>query len=323
MNPFRYAAMGATAAVVIFSVDAPTYGDDFCGGTIRGQMKLESDVICGGEEIEIIGPASIDLNGFTVDCDHRRLQIKGHSARIHSGVLRHCDLRISGNNHGLHSVRILDSTAIDVNGDRNNFISVQFEFEELVRDLDVLGLRLVGHRNLVRDSRFLGYVQALTVQGDANNIMRSFFIGEGVVLSGRNNMFRGNEVHSFGEITVFGSHAQIIDNILATDGWSFNVEANKSNVARNAVKLLEFHHAGRMTVGGNNNLITRNVVEAHEDSGGVLSVSGMSNILIRNEVEGDRGRMEDHNIGCDANRWIMNSAATSNQACVGTGVVVE
>jgi hypothetical protein len=316
MNALRCAAI---AAAVIFLLEAPTFANELCGGTIRGQMKLDSDVVCAAEGFEIIGPANVNLNGFTVDCGGRMIQINGHSVRMSSGILRNCSLLMGGNKHRLFDLNLhfdddCESIATVI-GHGNTLNNVRSKD----RCGEGVGLTLIGNHNRIADSAFPAKVLAFILQGNANMIIRSAFKGEGGSLEGNNNVFNNNIVDANGELSIYGTRAQIKDNILIMDGWSFNIHADRSNITGNVLTLLEFSSPGIMNINGNNNVVTRNVVEAD----GRVSVSGMFNLLIRNRVEGDRGRMEDHNIGCDANRWIMNSAATSNQACVGTGVVVE
>jgi parallel beta-helix repeat protein len=272
-----------------------------CGETVTGRARLERDLVCMTDPAVTVGGGRLDLNGFTVVCDHAPDQpsvgvlLEGSGARLRDGAVTGCLVAVRVGGEGGHTVRRLTASATNqgvlIESDGNRLLD-----SHILRAPNDAAVQVDGSDNLLRANTVAGAGdQGFEVSGDDNRIVgnRIGGVAEGVQLTGERNRVlrnqilgatdRGVDVRGLTEPT--GEHV-IVDNLIV-DGVD-------------GIALLESSDGNR---------ISRNTIYRNSDQG--IFVGTFDNTIQRNRVLLNRVDLQDNTEACDANLWENNTFETS------------
>jgi hypothetical protein len=296
------AAIAALATVVGLSVTsrpaAKALSDSaLCASTINpGQrVVLDANVTCSSTEanpvVTVIGPAVLDLNGFTLSCPtnanrdaHVGIAIQGTGAIVKNGHILHCHEGVLVEGNGFHRVSNLEvaetldnQTGIVVESNYNLI------FRNDVHDNLSTGILVNGNANVIK----------------RNNVHDNFFSeGEGISIVGNKNVVIWN-------IANFNGFEPI-----SNDG--IDVSGDRNLIALNTTN--ENYDDG-IDVSGQKNIIIFNRSFLNGLTAAQQIVFNLSS-SIGGDPNGENWDMEDGNGNCDSNFWRWNSFGTSDPDCI-------
>ena len=318
------ACTGAVAA-------APAYAQVRCGDTIApgANVVLTADLTCDELDVAltVIGPAVLDLNGFTIACDDRNangdevitgISVEGSGAIVRGGTVRDCRQAIALRGAGRHQL---------------SSVSALFSSSD--------GVRIESDRNRVTDSfAFFNGGSGFAIQGKANLVSGNAATGNrfGFDVEQRNTLERN--VASGSDLTgfVLRSRSATLRGNRAVDGSTgFNVRGQSNRLEGNQAEGNQtgffFEEFARR------NVLVENVAEDSGISGFV--VNGEANRLLKTRAEGNgangiriaaaarrtvvrssfarnngQGDLFDNVPDCGTNRWRNNDFGSANQACI-------
>lgn len=290
---------GAISLLLIFA-GGPALAVE-CGEVITGHARLDRDLICTTDPALTVDGGSLDLDRFTVVCDHAPpmpsvgVLVEGSGARLLGGAVTGCvvavwvggagdhvvhDLTASASNQGVfvesdgnrlldsHILRGLEDAAVQVNGSNNHLL-----FNDVAGSNDQ-GFEINGNDNRIVGNRIGGVAEGVQLEGERNHVLRNQIIG---------TTDRGVDVRGLAEIT--GAHV-ISDNLIA-DGVD-------------GIALLDNSQGNR---------ISRNTIYGHSDQG--IFVGTFNNTIAGNQVLTNAVDLQDNTPDCDDNLWLDNTFETS------------
>jgi parallel beta-helix repeat protein len=299
------ATQGALALLLVIAA-GPALAVE-CGETVTARARLDRDLVCTTDPAVTVDGGRLDLDGFTVVCDHAPDQpsvgvlLSGSGARLRDGAVTGCLVAVHVAGEGGHTVRRLTASAANqgvlVDSDGNRLLD-----SHILRALNDAAVQVNGSNNLLRANVVAGAGdQGFEINGNDNRIVgnRIGGVAEGVQLTGERNRVlrnqilgatdRGVDVRGLTEPT--GEHV-IADNLIV-DGVD-------------GIALLE---------SSNGNRISRNTIYSNSDQG--IFVGTFDNTIQRNRVLLNRVDLQDNNAGCDDNLWQGNTFETSvSDGCV-------
>lgn len=242
-----------------------------CGDTITEDATLQENLSCL-TGLTLVGPASLDLNGYSVSCDCPRvIAVTGRQARLHSGTV-----------------------AISSGGPR---VTLTGEGHHRVHDVQISGARgaaiaIVSPRNLIVHNRISSIVSTPAVDVLAEH-----------------NVIRNNEITTFlGAVMVAFPKNRILGNHISTlDGTPLTLHglANRTHVRDNIIRAggdEQFRPAG-IEVDTDRNIIVHNEVTRYKE-GIKLEQGAERNRVIRNTAINSLNLdLVDENVDCDGNIW--------------------
>jgi parallel beta-helix repeat protein len=275
-----------------------------CGDVIDQTTHLMADILACDHDpaIEVIGPATLKLNGFTISCTSTAdpeedpagidagVLLVGRGAKIIGpGTVKGCHNGVVLEGEGGHTVinmtAMENDDGIEVRSPDNNLINNTTTMnEDEGFDVEDGGNRFVG--NQVIDNTDKGLVINI---GVGNLILRNLISG-----SGDDGI----------EIEEDGSNTKIISNIIESNG-----------------------ERGIELDGGDDNDIVANKVvdngwalqdqdEPEETQGIRVQEGAENNKIIANKVFGHDEDIFDGNQDCDNNRYAANSFKYANRDCI-------
>ena len=272
-----------------------------CGEVVMGSARLDRDLICAADPALTVDGGLLDLNGFTVVCDHEPtvegvgVLLEGSGARLRNGAVTSCFLAVHVAGDGGQTVRHLTASAanqgvfVESNGNR------VFD-SHILRGLEDAAVQVNGSDNLLRGNAVAGSNdQGFEINGNDNRIVgnRIGGVAEGVQLEGERNHVlrnqiigttdRGVDVRGLVEPT--GAH--VIAFNLIVDGVD-------------GIATLE---------SSNGNRISRNTIYGNSDQG--IFVGTLDNTIERNQALLNAVDLQDNTEGCDDNLWRNNVFETS------------
>jgi len=297
----------AALALLLVSAAGPALAVE-CGEVITGSARLDRDLICTTDPALTVEGGSLDLDDFTVVCDHLPdtpgvgILINGSGARLRGGAVTGCFLAIHVAGDGGHTVlrvsasadnrgvfvesdgnrvfdsqvlRALEDAAIQVNGSNNHL-----GFNHVAGAGDQ-GFEINGNDNRVIENRIGAVAEGVQLLGERNHVLRNQIIGA---------TDRGIDVR--GLVGPTGAHV-ITDNLIV-DGVD-------------GIALLE---------NSNGNRISRNTIYGSSDQG--IFVGTLDNTIERNQALLNRVDLQDNTAGCDDNLWQGNTfeTAVSDADCI-------
>jgi parallel beta-helix repeat protein len=293
-------AMGGALALLVVLAPGPALAVE-CGETVTGGARLDRDLVCTTDPAVTVDGGRLDLNGFTVVCDHAPDQpsvgvlLEGSGARLRDGAVTGCLVGIHVAGEGGHTVRGVTASALNqgvlVESDGNRLLD-----SHILRALNDAAVQVNGSDNLLRANAVAGAGdQGFEVNGNDNRIVSNRIggVAEGVQLMGERNRVlrnhiigatdRGVDVRGLTEPT--GEHV-IVGNLIV-DGVD-------------GIALLD---------NSDGNRISRNTIYGHDDQG--IFVGTFDNTIQRNRVLLNRVDLQDNTPGCDGNLWQGNVFETS------------
>jgi hypothetical protein len=272
-----------------------------CGEVITGHARLDRDLICATDPALTIDGGLLDLNGFTVVCDHEPAMpsvgvlLEGSGARLRGGAVTGCVLAVHVAGDGGHTIRRLTASAANqgvlVESDGNRLLDSQ-----ILRGLDDAAVQVNGSDNLLRANAITGSNDhGFEINGNDNRIVgnRIGGVAEGVQLDGERNRVLRNHIIGTTDrgVDVRGLAEGTGDHVIA-----FNLIADGVD----GIALLD------NTQG---NQIRRNTIYGHSDQG--IFVGTFGNTIERNQVLLNLVDLQDNTADCDDNLWQDNIFETS------------
>ena len=267
---------------------SPTGAVDVCGTSVGpgGKVVLDMDQSCNSDPaITVVGPVSLDLNGFKVTCTSSSqdgILVEGTGAKLLDGVVTACDVAVSLSG-SKHTVERVVAQASDGSGFVNYAPKSRFTNNTSVGN-DGEGF---SNRNAASKCRFTGNTATGNDRfGFANGGAGSTFsnnTASGNGLGGFVNGFtaRGNNFNTFSKNTATGNQGDGFRNL--SNGNKFSGNASMAN-------------------GGSG---FRNWVQA---SGNTFK----GNVALGNQDTD----LKDDNADCDDNTWKNKLFGTSDAAGV-------
>jgi parallel beta-helix repeat protein len=286
----RLVSQGTVVAAGVLAGAAPAMAQVACGDTIRSDARLSANLTCGSDPaLTLIGPASLDMAGFTITCTSPRsdgIVIRGSGAQLLSsgqrGRVTACDDGVKLRGIGRHRVTAIWS-------DQN--ASDGFEIESRNNRL---------RRNLATRNRDHGFEINTPRNRLVNNVARRNDDGFRVQGSGnrlRSNTARNNRSDGIALESSAGG-GLIVDNVSRDNGErGLDIESS-------------------------NNTIEANLIVDNRDDGIRVRRDAENNRLRLNRTNNNRIDMRDDNPGCDDNTWEDNvfSTSRSDGSCIRQGL---
>jgi parallel beta-helix repeat protein len=279
-----------------------------CGDTITGFARLERDLICTTDPALTVKGGLLDLNGFTVVCDHDPtvegigVLLEDSGAHLRNGAVTGCFVAVDVAGKGGHTVLGLTASAANqgvlVESDGNRLLD-----SAILRAPGDAAVQVDGAGNLLHGNVVAGAGdQGFEINGNDNQVIgnRIGAVPEGVQLTGERNQAlrnqivgttdRGIDVRGLVEPT--GGHV-ITDNLIA-DGVD-------------GIATLE---------SSNGNRISRNAIYRNSDQG--IFVGTLGNTIEGNQALLNTVDLQDNTPNCDDNLWQDNTFETtvSDTGCI-------
>lgn len=272
-----------------------------CGDIIDQTTRLMADILACDRDpaIEVVGPAALKLNGFTISCTSTAdppdgidagVLLVGRGAKIIGpGTIKGCHNGVVLEGEGRHIVinvtAMENDDGIEVRAPDNHLINNTTTMNgDEGFDVEGGGNRFVG--NWVIDNVDKGLVVNI---GVGNLILRNFISG-----SGDDGI----------EIEEDGSKTKIIANIIEGNGErGIELDGGDSN------KIL----ANKIT---DNGWALQDQNEPENTQGIRVRDGAENNEIIANKVFGHDDDIFDGNQNCDNNRYAANSFKYANQDCI-------
>jgi parallel beta-helix repeat protein len=309
-----------------------------CGDTIGPgeNIKLTQDIgpCTGGPALTVVGPASLNLNGYTVagDGDIDGIVLEGKRATVMNGTIIGCYNALVVMGQGRHKIKRIKAednidqafvvysdnnmflwNKADMNGDDGFYVegSGNRFILNKIYDNDDEGLEIEGHNNKVVANRARGNnSDSFEIGGDENRL-----VFNKATLSRR----EGFEIEGIGNIV---KHNTAKDN----GGSGFRVEGSEILLHQNR-STNNADYGIQIDDDAFDNTIKKNRVRGNGESGIIVENAAHGNVITKNVVIGNGVNgaavqslegaqyfdMEDEDNGPEANTWHKNRFGTSNQ----------
>lgn len=274
------ASISILASLGFFS--APTiWAAPACGDIITTNTTLDADVgPCATDPaLTVEGPATLDLNGFTVSCSTTStfgIVLTEKSAKLLNGVVRNCNFGVILAGVGSHRVEQVLSTD---NSNTGFYVDSGSDKNEL----------------------------------DGNAATGNGGVGFGIAGANAkliNNTSTGNEVGFFNFNTNDG---QLQHNTAAANNeWGFGLDGNGIKVDKNVAQ----QNGGEgFAIGGSNSTVTSN--QAFDNGREGINNFAIDSKFLKNTALGNGSDdIVEENADCDNNQWKNNVFGSANRACV-------
>jgi hypothetical protein len=318
------------ASLAVAGSALPATAQVRCGDTIVPESRalLQGDLTCDGvdDAVVVVGPAVLDLNGFTLRCvdgdrDGRRprvgIALVGSRVELRNGSVVGCERGVEIAGEGRHIV-----SGVTASGGR-------------------FGFRALGDRNRIHactasgnaDSGFAvtGTLNLLTANAAIENDF-GFRVTQRSYL--RDNVATDNEARGF---AVSGDRSALVENRAEGSLVGFAIFGNGNRLFRNRAEqnltgflvdaparrtVLHTNVASAnlftgISVLGSDNALFYNRTEANHGHGIRLSASASDNRVVKTVAERNQAQdLFDETASCGTNRWSNNSFDTCNQGCI-------
>ncbi len=283
-----------------------------CGDTVRpGEtVVLTDDLLCPGTgpALTIEGPATLNLNGFKIQCQENSgttgLLLIGRRARVmgaYENEVQSCAIGIHFGGDGRHTIEEVsvayNQIGIGISSDRNTVQGGSIW-------ANAHGIIIDGDRNKLYDLRQEIGLVGLLITGSRNRVERSLFKRNddvGVNVRGDRNLLRDNNAREAG-------------------GTGFSLQGARNTLKRNLAErnghhgfYISFSEPGR-------NRIIQNRVFTNGSAGILTWTSGnrfTGNTALYNDTDGQGfANLQDETGDCSTNRWRNNSYTSSNVPCI-------
>jgi parallel beta-helix repeat protein len=270
---------------------------------------------CSGVGVTLLNGATLDMNGFQIDCDGSALTVGVNvqtGSTLRNGVIQGCSFA------GVQVTGAGGSTVEFVNSGYNAGFgfNVQSSGKSTLRNNTALYNGNVGFYvatgenrvtgNTATDNTFSGFV--LTGNGTqamgnhaSENGQRGFDVGSGQKLRG--NVASANFGPGF---SVYGTGSALIGNTAAINSWGIHVTGIDSTISKNvATNNVQF---GIFVDGGEENVISGNRVTGNEANGIHTNSASANNVIKKNfafaNVPGED--LSSQTFDCGTNTWSDN-----------------
>jgi parallel beta-helix repeat protein len=297
-----------------------------CNSFLDGvEVVLDGNVgPCSGVGVTLLNGATLDMNGFQLDCDGSPLTVGVNvqaGSTLRNGVIQGCSfagVQVSGTG---------DSTVEYVNAGYNAGFgfNVQSSGKSVLRNNTALYNGNVGFYvatgenrvtgNSATDNTLSGFVlngtgtQAMNNQASENG-QRGFDVGSEQKLRG--NVASANFGPGF---RVYGTGSTLIGNTATINSWGIHVTGIDNTISKNVTtNNVQF---GIYVEGGEENAISGNRVTGNEANGIFVNSAAENNVIKKNyafaNVPGDD--LLSQSFDCGSNTWSDN-LGQAQEPCV-------
>jgi parallel beta-helix repeat protein len=267
-----------------------------CGSVVLSNTTLAANVgpCATSPALTVVGPATLDLNGFDVSCAGSGVGIllEGPHAILRNGSVGRA---------GVCNTGILVLGTLDVVSN--------VEVANVVDE----GIHVAGGGGHVLDSNFV------------HDIALPNRAGIEVISSG--NSLTGNRVKRTGgiNIEILGCSNTLSDNVAEHGIFGISIESDACP-GNNGLNILVHNTAsGNVNTGFTvdntaNNVLIQNTAKSNGKFGifaGGSPFGALNNVFLQNKATGNgQDDLFDDDAGCDSNIWLADVFATANQACI-------
>jgi hypothetical protein len=318
----RAALIGGVVALGLCGAPAGAGAQLACGAVIAAGQKvtLTADVgpcsqaaIPGSPAVRIIGPATLNLNGFAVLCDPADrpdgITIDGAGAKLLNGTVRNCANGVEVAGAGGHAVtsvtsRLNSVTGFVVSSDKNKLTG-----NDAVENADD-GFHTLG-----------GSLGNQLVHGTAAGNGDDGFLVDGSDHKVTQNASTQNGGDGFQTVSGSGTGVQFSQNVATFNarngfiifGSGHKLQANRS-VANGDGDLID----DGFRIAGPGHQLKKNRAVANDGRGIRLDPAAQGTLVQQNVAQENGGNdLEDDAADCDANQWKKNVFRTRDPAgCV-------
>jgi parallel beta-helix repeat protein len=255
--------------------------------------------------LKVVGPATLNLGGFTVECDEADrpdgIVIEGEKAKVLNGEVLDCEngIVIGGTGESKHKVK-----------------------KVMTQNNALIGFLVQSDKNKLIRNQAEDNVVGFVVNGDENKLVRNVADMNdfcGFEIAGEDNQLKRNEATqntSLGGFGIFGENNQLVANT-ADDNNEDGFFVDDSGVNTGLIKNTATNNdeAG-FRVQGDSGLLKKNRAENNDRHGIQVQNEGSENLIIKNTAlnngDGvDFFDLRDDTEECDDNTWSNNTFGTS------------
>ena len=318
----RLASAGFIFAIALAVAASPASAVK-CRDEITNHTVLTADLTCkcyygASDNLIVVGPATLDLNGHTVSCKLKYysstcISIRGKGATVKNGIVSGCYSGVGGEFRGALIKDIIAERngyyGIHVNGNNNKLQNVTAKHTRVVtydncnEEFGCLeyvigtGIFLSGNNNRLLNARATDNANwDIDVDGNNNEVRDSFVArsGEGVLLYGKDNTVISNTVEDSKTdgISIYNGIGNVIRNntFRRCGGNGVNIEEGSNSIVADN-KLYSTGSASIYVSGRNSNIrLTGNRITKSSGDGIVLDYATnavvASNVIVNSAGNG-------------------------------------
>jgi parallel beta-helix repeat protein len=297
----------AVATLTLLEGARPAHAQLVCGDTVPagGKVTLTADVgpcaSATNPALRVIGPATLDLNGFAVLCDPNDppdgITVDGKGAKILNGTVRSCSNGLEVFGEGKHKIENMTATGSASDGFAVSSSKNKLSRNHAIESADdgfhlFVGEKTALVQNVAVGSGDVGFL----IDQSGCKIDRNLAAGSGEAgfqVSDSGNQLKGNGAVS------------------NDDGFFVSTAGNKLQdnyaIANGSGDAID--DGFRLTASADGNQLTKNRA-AGNDGRGVRLQNGATNNSVQKNVAQANGQsdLEDENPDCDDNQWAKNVA---------------
>ena len=263
---FHLASFGFILAIALAVATSPASAVK-CGDKITKKTVLTADLSCGyrngSPALEMVGPATLDLNGHTVLCTQSSadgsirqvydgISVRGKGVTIKNGKITKCERGIAG--FELDGALIKDIIAtgsgdygiyVEGNNSRIQNVTAKDSYYEYYGD----GIFVSGSNNRLLHVTVTNITDySIIVNGDNNQVKDSYVARSeltGILLSGNNNAIISNSVQNIG-YSCIGTYGRDVGNVFRNNtvrrcgGFGVFFSSNNTIIADNKIDSTEY-----------------------------------------------------------------------------------
>lgn len=326
----RVAAWLGRLALVVGGA-MPAAAQVACGDVVgpNEEVVLTGDLVCDGvgEAIQVVGPAVLDLNGFTVRCEEQNgdgripfvgIRIDGAGATVRNGGIAGCGAGIEVTGNGRHAISLIvlrSNTEVGmlVRSDGNRIVDIGAFFN------GGTGYNVLGSKNLLLGNAATGNGQVGFRVGGGNTLRRNIATNheaQGFLVGGeRVQVLENRAIQNDTGFTLLGGRHRLVENEAENNGTGFDLDGitQRNRLVRNVASRNDFNG---VIVFGNSNKLVETIAE-HNGQVGILLFETERNVVTRSETRGNGVfDLSTSGSGCGTNRWRRNEFESANLECI-------
>jgi hypothetical protein len=327
----RAAASRVVGLALVLGSAAPAGAQVACGDTIgpNEEVVLAADLVCDGvgEAIKVVGPAVLDLNGFSIRCEEQNgdgrlpfdgVRIDGAGATVRNGRVSGCQTGIQVAGTGRHSISLIvlqsnDEDGILVRSNANRIVDVNAFFN------GAIGYHVLGAKNLLLGNAATGNGQIGFRAGGGNTLRRNIATNhesDGFIVGGeRVQLLENRAIQNRTGFTLLGGRHRLVENEAENNETGFVLDGitERNRLVGNVASRNDFN--GVIVFGDSNKLIE--TIAEHNGQVGILLFETERNVVVRSETSGnDVFDLSNTGSDCGTNRWRRNEFEGANQECI-------
>jgi parallel beta-helix repeat protein len=329
LNAVLLAALGIAWSASSALAQTPTCGSVIGPGE---NLSLRTNILAcddgtGAAALTIVGPATVNMNGFIVSCadvdgDGVRpagIVLEGSQVVLRNVGVSKCATGVfveGAGQHRIEQVRASQNEGLGflVESDRN--VLVKNEARS-----NASGFRVTGNRNVLTSNQAFSHdgIAFRINGGDKNRFSRNEAAGNVTgfdVLSGSGNVLTANRARNnlIGFILNFSVGDKLVKNTATANRAGFLLFSDETTANANVATSND--DAG-FAVEGRGNTLKQNRADDNGGDGIAVQFTATRALLRGNRASGNGGfDLRDVTDGCGTNRWEANTFESRSQTCI-------